>query len=210
MGLRNGGRAAAVCILSLACAHASHTPAHAAPADTASAGAPPQQSGRPAVNPDAKAMASFQERVKEYLALHNKLERTLPPLPKEASPQQIDQHQRALGKLIQDARRYARPGNVFTPEARRVVLKLMKQVFGGPDGRQLRDSIMDENPGNLQITVNSRYPDSVPLSTVPPQVLAGLPKLAEELEFRFIGRRLILMDVHAHTIVDYIDKAIPA
>ena len=172
--------------------------------------APSQPAGKPAVNPDARALVSLQNRIKEYLKLHDKLEATLPSLPKEASPEQIDVHQRALEKLVQEARKNAKPHDVFTPESRRVILKLMKQVFGGPDGRQLRDSIMDENPANLRITVNERYPDAVPLSTVPPQVLAGLPKLPDELEFRFIGRSLILLDVHAHVIVDFIQNAIPA
>jgi len=86
----------------------------------------------------------------------------------------------------------------------------MALVFGGPDGKQLRDSIMDENVlRDRALTVNSRYPDTVPLSTVPPQVLAGLPVLPEELEYRFIGHRLILMDVHAHIIIDFVDHAIP-
>jgi hypothetical protein len=67
---------------------------------------------------------------------------------------------------------------------------------------------MDENPGSLKVMINARYPDSVPLSTMPPQVLGGLPKLPEELEYRFLGDRLILMDVHSHTIVDVIDKAL--
>ena len=48
---------------------------------------------------------------------------------------------------------------------------------------------MDENPGRLQLQVNARYPESVPVSTVPPQVLQALPKLPEELEYRFIGDR---------------------
>lgn len=196
------GRAAATCTVVLSLVGS-------APAG-APAPAPPQSAGQVPVNADAQALASLQDRVKEYLALHNKLEGTLPNLPKEATPQQIDQHQRALSKLVQDARRGAKPGDVFTPESRRVILELMNRVFGGPDGRQLRASIMDENPGKLQITVNSRYPDTVPLSTVPPQVLAGLPKLPDELEFRFIGRRLILMDVHAHIILDFIDNALPA
>lgn len=171
---------------------------------------PSRFAGQPRVNADAQALAGLQDRVKVYLALHNKLEATLPNLPKEATPQQIDAHQRALAGLVQAARRGAKPGDLFTPESRRVILKLMTRVFGGPDGRQLRASIMDENPGNLRITVNSRYPDTVPLSTVPPQVLAGLPTLPDELEFRFIGRRLILMDVHAHIILDFIDNALPA
>jgi hypothetical protein len=200
MGVWNAGRHAATFAVVLALAGSAH----------ASAAPPAQSSGQPAVNPEAKAMASFLRRVKEYLDLHNKLEATLPNLPRDASPQQIDEQQRALGKLIQDNRRRAKPGDVFTPESRRVILKLLHQVFGGPDGRQLRDSIMDENPGTPHIAINGRYPDVVPLSTVPPQVLAGLPKLPDDLEYRFIGRRLILMDVHAHTIVDFIDNAIPA
>ena len=170
---------------------------------------PTTPQGQP-VNADAKAMAAFQDRIKDYMALHNTLEATLPSLPKEANPQQIDQHQRSLLRLLQGARRGAKQGDLFTPDIRRVVRRLMAQVFGGADGRQLRDSINDENPGPLRIAVNSRYPDAVPLSTVPPQVLAGMPKLPDELEYRFLGRRLILMDVHAHAIVDFIDNALPA
>ncbi len=68
---------------------------------------------------------------------------------------------------------------------------------------------MDENPGIPTLKVNERYPDTVPLSTVPPQVLQGLPNLADEMEFRFIGNTLILMDVHAHIIADFIPNAFP-
>ena len=49
------------------------------------------------VNPNAKAIAEFQEEVAEYVELHRKLERTLPSLAKDASTEAIDQHQRALG-----------------------------------------------------------------------------------------------------------------
>lgn len=213
MGCWMLGRAAATCTVALtlvACAHAGPTtPVPGAPAG-ASAPAPPESGGQPRVNADARALAGFQEQLKKYLALHNKLEGTLPSLPNEASPEQIDQHQRAFAKLIQDARRGARRGDMFTPGSRRVILKLMKRIFAGPDGRQLLASIMDENPGRLRTVVNSRYPDTMPLSTVPPQVLAGLPKLPDEVEFRFIGRRLILMDVHAHLILDFIENALPA
>jgi hypothetical protein len=68
---------------------------------------------------------------------------------------------------------------------------------------------MDENPGRIQIRINSRYPDEIPVSTMPPQILAALPKLPDELEYRFIGERLILLDIHAHLIVDFIEDALP-
>lgn len=192
---------AAAAFVTLGCAAAMDQ----APAQTV----PPSPQAAPKVNPDARSLASLQERVKGYVALHQKLEKSLERLPKEATPEQIDANQRALAALIQEARRTAKPGDIFTPDSKGVILDLMKRVFGGPDGAQLRASIMDENPGRLKLTVNSRYPDTVPLSTVPPQVLAGLPKLPEELEFRFIGRTLILMDVHAHIIADLIENAIP-
>jgi hypothetical protein len=68
---------------------------------------------------------------------------------------------------------------------------------------------MDENPGRIRIGVNDRYPDGVPLTMVPPPVLAGLPKLPADLEYRFLGRALILLDTEAQLIVDVMDNAIP-
>ena len=71
---------------------------------------------------------------------------------------------------------------------------------------------MDENqaaPSAAKLRVNIRYPDVVPLTTVPPQVLQTLPKLTEDLEYRFMGDSLILLDVHAHLIADYIENVLP-
>jgi hypothetical protein len=186
----------------------------ATPADLTAQGTPARPVPAPAaadqpVNPDAKALAGFLQRVNQYVALHQRLENSLPHLSKESSPQEIDKHQRALGQLIQQERRGAKPGDIFTPESEAVIKRLLTKVFGGPDGPALKASIMDENPGIPDLKANQRYPDTVPLSTIPPQVLQGLPRLPEEMEFRFIGNTLILMDVHAHIITDLIPNAFP-
>jgi hypothetical protein len=184
----------------------------AAPAGEAEQRKPPAAAAPPKdqpVNPDAQALAGFLDRVNEYMKLHKKLEDSLPRLPKEATPQQIDKNQRALGQMIQDARKGAKQGDLFTPESQAVIKKLLAKVFGGPDGPALKASIMDENPGLPKLVVNQRYPDTVPLSTIPPQVLEGLPNLHEEMEFRFVGNTLVLMDVHAHIIADFIPDAFP-
>jgi hypothetical protein len=162
------------------------------------------------VNPDAAAIADFQKRVKEYVALHQKLEASLPKLSKEATPQEIDKNQRELGRLVGAARAGAKHGDLFTPAMQAIVRRLLAVQFAGPQGKKLRASIMDENPVGIKLSVNGRYPDTVPLSTMPPDVLKALPPIPEELEYRFIGDRLVLMDVHAHIIVDYVDKALPA
>ena len=201
---RRAALAAALAVFSAAaCATAGTVTEAEAPPPAAAAQAPDR------VNPTAQSMAALQARVHAYLELHKKLEATLQPLPKEATPEQINVHQHALHKLIRSARRDAQPGDIFTKDSRAVIRRLMAGVFGGPDGPQIKAAIMDENPGRLRLRIHDRYPDSVPLSTVPPQVLQGLPPLPPELEYRFIGRTLILFDVHAHMIVDMVEDAIP-
>ena len=162
------------------------------------------------VNPDARAIADFQEEVEEYVELHRKLERTLPSVPKEATPEQIDQHQRALARLVQQARKNEGVGDIFEREVRPVLRRLLAGLFAGPDGKRLRMAVMEENPGEaVKLVVNGRYPDTIPLSSVPPQVLRALPPLPKELEYRFIQNTLILLDVRAHIIIDYLTGAVP-
>ena len=69
----------------------------------------------------------------------------MPKLPTEATPQQIDSNQRQLEKLMRSARANAKPGEIFTADAQPVIRRLLTTVFGGPDGKQLKASIMDEN-----------------------------------------------------------------
>ena len=181
------------------------------PATTASpASAPPtKRVVGPLSEADAAALATMNDRLKAYVELHTKLESTLPKLPTDATPQQIDANQRQFEKLIRSARASAKPGDLFTPQAQPVIKRLLATVFGGPEGQQLKASIMDENPVGVKLAVNARYPDSVPISTMPPMVLQTLPKLTEDLEYRFLGDHLIILDVHSHVIADFIEDALP-
>jgi hypothetical protein len=204
--------AAAVLALS-GCASGDKQPP-APPATSASPSSAPatERVVGPLTPADAQALATMNDGLKRYVDLHRKTERSLPKLPKQATPQQIDKNQRALEKLLRAARATAKPGDLFTPEARPVIKRLLASVFGGPDGKQLKASIMDESqasPSAAKLIVNSRYPDTVPLTTVPPQVLQTLPKLTDDLEYRFIGDSLILLDTHAHLIADFIEDVLP-
>ena len=190
-----------------ACNRASSPPVDqtkAAVPGTGTSAAPPQP-----VNDDAKALAEFLDRVNQYAAQHQKLENTLPKLSKDSTPVQVDAHQRALAKLIQDARQDAKHGDIFTPASQAVIKKLITKMLSGADGPSLKASLMDENPGVPNLKVNARYPDEIPVSTIPPQLLEGLPKLPEEMEYRFVGNDLILMDTHAHTIADFVSDTFP-
>lgn len=190
------------------------TPAAAFVLDSQTAAKPPAQPQAkqegPRVNPNAKAIAEFQEEVEEYIELHEKIERTLPDLPKEATPEQIDLRQRALAAGIQKARRGVGQGDIFEREVRPVLRRVLAGLFNGPEGKRLKMSVHEENPGEaVKLSVNARYPDTIPLSTIPPQILQALPPLPRQLEYRFIGTTLILLDAHAHIIVDYLTGAVP-
>lgn len=162
-----------------------------------------------AVNEDARILAAMDKRIRDYSALHEKLEATLPALPAEATPAQVESHQVALAALIVKARPSADYGDVFGPTARALIRRLLARVLAGADGQTLHAAIMEDNPGPRRLEVNGRLPDDVPRSTLPVQVLQMLPHLPEAVEYRFLGRRLVLVDSHALIVVDYVDDALP-
>jgi len=160
-------------------------------------------------NPDVAPVAEFMKRVNAYVAIHQQAEKAAPKLPTEATPVQIDQTQRALATSIQAARPNAKRGDIFTPEMTALIKALLNRVFSGKDGTQLRSSVMDENVAYIALKANQRYPDTIPRTTMPPDVLKALPELPEEMEYRFVGAQLILLDQHAHIIPDFIPDALP-
>jgi hypothetical protein len=162
----------------------------------------------PATAADAAALAEFMKRVEAYVALHRKLESTLPTAPEDATPQQIDQAQRALLAALQAARAEARQGDLFTPAMTALVKRLMVEMFTGPGGQRLRASMMDENVKELPLKVNQEFPE-IPLATMPPRLLKVLPELPEQMEFRFVASQFVLLDTHAHLVVDFIPAALP-
>lgn len=180
-----------------------------ATAESPATAPPTQRVVGPLSEADAQALATMNDRLKSYLDIHKKMEEGLPKLPTEATPQQIDANQRMLEKKMRDARKNAKQGEIFTPEAQPVIKRLLAAVFSGPEGKQLMASIMDEYPKGLKLVVNGRYPDAIPVSTVPPEILQTLPQLPEDMEYRFIGRHMILLDTHAHVIADLIEDALP-
>src|SRR5262245_4980921 len=102
------------------------------------------------------AITEFNARVKEYVALHEKLEAPLPKLPKKATPQQPEKNQQALAARIRAARSNARPGDIFNPGIQAIVKRVVAEILAGPDGKTVRASIMDENPGVPKIVLNER------------------------------------------------------
>jgi hypothetical protein len=149
-------------------------------------------------------VADFSTRVSRYVELRTKLEEGLPALAVTDDPAEIRKAEIALAKKIRVARAGAKQGEIFTPaigiEFRKVLLLQMNANTWA--------AIMDDNPGAFSIKVNGTYPKRKSLSTVPPNVLALLPRLPDDIQFRFLGRHLILHDTRANVILDRIPYAI--
>lgn len=158
--------------------------------------------------PESRAVVEFKDRVVDYLALRGRLEAEIPKLPKKAAPEAVDASQRRLAALVKSARAGAGRGEFFTPGMQSVIKRVIGEVLSGPGGDTVKASIMDENPGLPEILIDEKYPSVVPLSTMPPPILERLPKLKGDLEYRFIGPRLVLVDTEADIILDFTEPVL--
>ena len=160
------------------------------------------------VNRDALVLQDFQQRVRKYVELHKRAAKKSLPLKETTDSAKIKAAQQVLADTIQAARKGARPGDIFTPEIRKKFRQLMYPELKGPDGRETKAWIKEDAPTAVPLKVNAHYPEAQPLSTVPPNLLERLPQLPEEVEYRIAGTHLLLRDVDANLIVDYVPNAI--
>jgi hypothetical protein len=127
------------------------------------------------------------------------------------SPEKIADFQKQLAGKIRDTRPQAKQGDLFTPEVAGLFQHLVASAMRGKDGALIRTSFQRAEPiqgGHLN--VNAVYPDGLPLQSMPPSLLLNLPRLPKELDYRFVGRELILRDTQANLIIDVIpDLTLP-
>lgn len=155
------------------------------------------------VNADAAVLADFKARVEKYIALRKDAVKGAPKLKETEDVAQIKAAQDALSARIRAARTTARHGDVFTPEITVKIRQLLSPELKGDDGRDAKAILKDDAPTNVPLEVNAKYPDGAPVPTVPASLLLNLPTLPEPLQYRIIGRHLILLDEDADVIVDY-------
>jgi hypothetical protein len=162
----------------------------------------------PQVNAEAAVLADFQKRIEAYRKLHDKVAKGSAEMKQTDDPARINATEAELAERIRAARKDARPGDIFTPEIRAAFRRLMYPELKGSEGQETKAAIKEDAPKHLALKVNASYPSGQPRPTVPANLLASLPRLPEDLEYRIIDRHLILLDVDANLIVDYIPNAI--
>lgn len=164
----------------------------------------------PAVNQDSLVIKDFENRVADYVKLHRKIESEAPAQKQTNSSAKIAEYRLEMAPKIRAARFTAKQGDIFTPKISRLFRRLMAMPFAGPDGKQLRASLRSAEPvRGIRLQVNATYPEKAPLQSTPPTLLLDLPTLPSELEYRIVGRDLVLRDVAANLIVDLLPNALP-
>jgi hypothetical protein len=163
-----------------------------------------------------EAIKDFNDRVKDYLKIHKKATDTLPALTGNEDPATVAAYRLALAQAIRVRRRAARRGDLFDARVVPTIVARVRSELEGPEARPARKVLREGNPSfdpegyvPVPIRINGEYPLRAPVSTVPASVLLVLPPLPEDLDYRFVGRDLILRDVEANLIVDYIVGAVP-
>jgi len=163
---------------------------------------------QPAVNAQGAATLEFQKRIQAYLKIHNDAEAKVPNLKNTSDPQKIADREKALGEMIMTLRAGAKPGDVFAPEYQPYLIQIVKDDFATRSARD-RKALVAELPAKMKVDINTVYPTTLPLETFPPVLLRKLPDLPPELEYRIVGRSLILRDVKANLIVDILRDVVP-
>lgn len=160
---------------------------------------------------EERTLHDFDQRIDRYVRLHRRLERDLPPEhlfgDMEDMPIAVD----ALHYAMLAARPNASAGTFFTPGvAELLTARLARAITASgltPAEAKVAMNLGDHGR-NPQAQVNGRIPPGRHVR-VWPALLAVLPALPEELEYRFIGWDLVLVDVHADLIVDVLTDALP-
>jgi hypothetical protein len=165
----------------------------------------------PAMNPTEAALLDFNLHVERYMELRDDVADDVPDLEPTNDPARVRTRNRMLRDRLVQLRAGATHGDVFASNVRPVFRRLLGRYASGERGDRIQ-SILEEDapaPGAVPIEVNAAYPAGLPIPTTPPPLLRALPPLPGELEYRIIGKDLILFDEPANLIVDFIKNAVP-
>jgi hypothetical protein len=161
------------------------------------------------VNQGSLVLQGFTQRIAAYMKVHRAAAARIPGLKPTKTAAEIGQHERALAHGIREAREGAAQGDIFTPEIAAQFRVLIGETMRGPSAGRIRESLQQATPVWLSsLRVNMTYPHDVPLQSSPPTLLMNLPQLPPQLEYRFVSHSLILRDLEANLIVDFLRDAI--
>ena len=166
--------------------------------------------GAAVVSSEEDTFLQFHQAVDAYVEIHRRLELQAPPLRAETGAYEIIASSDALAKAVQAARVTAREGDLFAAEEADAFRALITRALQANafTVENLAAATREEVPADAPLpVVNGRFPWTRG-AAMWPCVLLALPPLPEELQYRIVGRDLVLVDVHANLVVDILREAL--
>jgi hypothetical protein len=159
---------------------------------------------------DAVSCGEFSRAIDHYLSIRRGVQSEVLPLRVTTDVAEIRDRSNALALAIQRARGNARPGEFFDARCARVISERFARALDGFDVADFLEGLNDEPSDRRPPQIHMRYPVASSMATMPANLLAVLPALPPTLEYRLIGRNLVLRDVDAALILDYFADALPS
>lgn len=168
------------------------------------------QIAEPVLTEQEKQMvAAFDRRVKDYLKQRQRVKAKLPPLSKDATPEQIAAYQQSFMEGLRAMRTGTKPGYIFNPQTAEYFRTVIKTEVPASDKPEIRKTILEADTKGVPLRVNYPYPETKELTQIPPTLLLKLPQVPKEVKYRYVGRNLLLVDTDNNLIVDYMPNALP-
>ena len=161
---------------------------------------------------ETPVLDTFNEQVAAYLRLQDGVRRQLALQRLFADPEDLFSAMRSMQAGIRAARPDARPGSIFTPAMGTLIRARLQQrlVVCNYAVEDVLAFLNEERmPGAPEPRVNGPFPWTVG-SAMWPTLLAVLPPLPPQLQYRFFDRDLVMIDIDADVVIDVLKDALPA
>jgi len=178
------------------------------------------------VDMEQRVLREFYEEIQEYVRLRQKVVEKVPRPKPDASADEVGAWEKAMTDTIIAYRKEAKQGEIFDRKVEAAFRRVIAREIAGPEGPNILKDMRSGNPKvegvpktsnprqevmtpAVVLSVNGRYPQGAPFSSVPGSLLLKLPQLPDQVRYRVVGRALILRDTEANIILDYILDIIP-
>lgn len=152
-------------------------------------------------------MLQFTNRVYDYVETHRRLAAAIEqPLCSDA--EELTQQADTLAAAIREARPRAKEGDIFTLAASEMFRARIAAIVRRTNFDVA--AFLERHSGEgeeLEVHVFGALPWRTHLALMP--IIRQLPELPPELEYQFVGRHLVLVDVGANIVVDVLRDALP-
>jgi hypothetical protein len=162
-----------------------------------------------AVPDEADAIQQFEAAIAEYVAMRRRLADRVPRLAPNSTSVELNNASDAIAAAVQESRQNAGVGDLFVPPVAAMFKRKIDEAMRTANLRQALATIDDEEPTIRAPKIHLRFPAGSQLATTPASLLNLFPTLPQGLEYRIVGRNLVLRDVDAALILDYIPDLIP-